>query len=200
MHRNPWRSATLLFFVCCCMLLAACSPINVTVTVGQPSPTTSATSPSGTVKPTTGAAGAGNAALEHQIAQSVFAAVNKDRAAAGLPALQWSDALAKSAHQHDVAMMGANQLAHQVPGEPALGERENQQGVQWTFAAENVGFTTDMSTNGALGLHKAMMAEQPPDDGHRQNILTTQANILGVDILLDTTHEKLWLTEDFAKA
>ena len=196
MYRNFWHAAILLFLVCCCMLLVACSPI--TVTIQLPSATGTATSANGTVAQVTATTGAGQG-LERQIAQSVFTAVNKDRAAAGLPALQWSDALARSARLHDNAMMAANQLAHQIAGEPALGDREKQQGVQWWFAAENIGFTTDMSENGALGLHRAMMAEQPPDDGHRQNILTTQANVLGVDILFDSTHGKLWLTEDFAK-
>jgi uncharacterized protein YkwD len=96
-------------------------------------------------------------------------------------------------------MMAANQLSHQLSGEPAFGDREKQQGVQWWQAAENIGFTEDMSQNGALSLHKAMMAEQPPDDGHRQNILDAQSNRLGIDILFDTLHGRLWLTEDFAK-
>lgn len=191
MQRTHRHSAMILFFACCCALLVACTPVQVTVV--KPSAPPASTASGGTTT-----AGTGTTAQEQQIAQAVFAAINKDRAAAGLPALRWSDALARSARQHDQAMMAANQLAHQVSGEPALGDREKQQGVQWVFAAENVGFTTDISMNGALGLHKAMMAEQPPDDGHRQNILSTQAALLGVDILFDSTHEKLWLTEDFA--
>lgn len=169
-----------------CLLLAACTP---TINLGsQPGATGVAGTPA--AKPT---------AQERQIAQSVFDAINKDRASAGLPALQWSDALAQGARQHNFAMMGANELSHQVSGEPELGEREKQQGVQWVQAAENVGYTTDVSENGALSLHKAMMAEQPPDDGHRQNILNTDSNKLGVDILFDSQNGKLWLTEDFAK-
>ena len=111
----------------------------------------------------------------------------------------WSTALASSAGKHNLAMQAANTLSHQLPGEAALGDRESQQGVSWTWAAENVGETSDQSVNGALGLHRAMMSEQPPDDGHRQNILTTSGTILGVAILLDQQHGLLWLTEDFAR-
>ena len=141
----------------------------------------------------------GAAGTESQIAQAVFQAINQSRAANGLAPLKWSNALAKSARQHDLAMQAANTLAHQLPGEADLGKRESQQGVNWTFAAENIGETTDQSVNGALGLHQAMMNEKPPDDGHRQNILTTNGNIVGVDILIDQQHGKLWLTEDFAQ-
>ncbi len=133
------------------------------------------------------------------MAQAVFQAINQSRAANGLPPLKWSNALAKSARQHDLAMQAANTLAHQLPGEADLGTRESQQGVNWTFAAENIGETTEQSVNGALALHQAMMNEKPPDDGHRQNILSTRANIVGVDVLIDSQHGKLWLTEDFAQ-
>ncbi len=139
------------------------------------------------------------AAQEQQIAQAVFRAINKDRAATGLPLLHWSDALARGARQHNRAMMAANQLAHQLAGEPDLGERERQQGVVWVQAAENIGVTNEMNEHGALALHQAMMAEKPPDNGHRENILSAQSNQVGVDILLDSVHGKLWLTEDFAE-
>jgi uncharacterized protein YkwD len=98
-----------------------------------------------------------------------------------------------------MTMQAANTLSHQLPGEPDPGARERQQGVNWIWAAENIGETTDQSVNGALALHQAMMNEQPPDNGHRLNILTTTGTMVGVAILLDQQHGKLWLTEDFAR-
>jgi uncharacterized protein YkwD len=142
---------------------------------------------------------AGPSAAEQQIAQAVLRAVNADRAAAGLPPLSWSAGLARSARQHDLAMVAAHTLSHQLPGEPGLGTRDSQQGIRWWWAGENIGYTSDQSAAGALGIHRLMMAEQPPDDGHRQNVLTTSGNVIGVDIVLDTAHGRLWLTEDFAK-
>jgi uncharacterized protein YkwD len=140
----------------------------------------------------------GATAQEAQIAQAVFQAINQSRAANGLPSLTWSNALANSARQHDLAMQAANTLSHQLPGEAAFGDRERQQGVNWSWAAENIGETSDQTVKGALGLHQAMMSEQPPDDGHRQNILTSSGNIVGIAILIDQQHGQLWLTEDFA--
>lgn len=140
----------------------------------------------------------GSNASPDQIAQAVFQAINKSRADNGLPPLKWDTALVNSAKQHNEAMAKANMLSHQLPGEPNLGQRETKQGIKWTFAAENIGVTTDQSENGALMLHQDMMNEKPPDDGHRQNILSPIATLVGVSILIDQQHGELWLTEDFA--
>ncbi len=156
--------------------------------------------PTASVTPSMGSGtGSSPTSQESQIAQTVFQAINQSRAAQGLPALQWSPALGRSARQHNFAMVAAQQLSHQLPGEVDFGTREHQQGVQWSWAAENIGMTSQMDASGALGLHQSMMAEKPPDDGHRQNILSTSAQTLGIDIVLDTQHHTLWLTEDFAK-
>lgn len=136
---------------------------------------------------------------ENSIAQAVFQAINASRAANGLPPLAWSNALARSARLHDLAMQAADTLSHQLPGEAFFGDRERQQGVNWTWAGENIGETSDQSVNGALSLHQAMMNEQPPNDGHRQNILTSSGNIVGIAIVIDPQHGILWLTEDFAR-
>lgn len=168
---------TILFF-----LLCACS-----ITMGNQATSAQVSS---------GATGA--TATENQIAQAVFQAINQSRAANGLSPLTWSTALANSARQHDQTMQAANTLSHQLSGEAAFGDRERQQGVNWSWAAENIGETSDQTVNGALGLHQAMMSEQPPDDGHRQNILTTSGTIIGIAILIDQQHGELWLTEDFA--
>jgi len=44
-----------------------------------------------------------------------------------------------------------------------------------------------------------LMAEKPPGDEHRRTMLDTRNNQPGADILFDSTHGQLWLTEDFAK-
>jgi uncharacterized protein YkwD len=42
-----------------------------------------------------------------------------------------------------------------------------------------------------------MLAEQPPDDGHRQNLLSTSFHQIGVAVLIDA-QGLAWVTEDFA--
>ena len=65
-------------------------------------------------------------------------AANRDRSAAGLPALRWDSALAAAAHQHALRMAQANQLSHQFPGEPAVQDRARQTGARFSTIAENV--------------------------------------------------------------
>lgn len=131
-------------------------------------------------------------------ARAVFQAVNEARAGQHLPALTWSPQLQQSAHQHNLAMAAASTLAHQVGSEPELGSRISATGLQWQFAAENIGWTTAQSRSGALGIEASMFAETPPSDEHRQNILSSKATLIGIDVLIDNSHGRLWLTEDFA--
>lgn len=131
-------------------------------------------------------------------ARAVFDAVNQARSAQHLPPLAWSSRLQASAHQHNLAMASANTLAHQVGNEDSLGSRESKAGIRWSFAAENIGWTTARSLSGALGIEASMLAESAPDDAHRRNILSKDAGALGVDVLIDASHGRLWLTEDFA--
>ena len=133
------------------------------------------------------------------IGAAVVAAINSARAQQGLPALTVYAGLQSSAHGHDLAMAAANQLSHQLPGEPDLGTRETNAGVSWTAAGENIGWTSDMTQAGALGIEASMLGETPPNDGHRRNILSATFTVVGVDVYLDSTHGRLWLTEDFAR-
>ncbi|HST47027.1 CAP domain-containing protein [Jatrophihabitans sp.] len=135
---------------------------------------------------------------ETAAATSVLRMLNAERAANHLPALGASVALTSSARRHNLAMAAANQLSHQLPGEPVFTTRISQAGVAWHSAAENVGWTTDRSTAGANGLQAAMYGEKPPNDGHRRNILSTSVRYVGIDVLIDARTGKLWLTEDFA--
>ena len=129
----------------------------------------------------------------------MVAAINSGRAQQGRSALRVYANLQNSAHAHDLAMAAANQLSHQLPGEPDLGTRETNAGVSWTAAGENIGWTSDMTQAGALSLEASMLGETPPNDGHRQNILSSTFTMVGVDVYLDQTNGRLWLTEDFAR-
>jgi uncharacterized protein YkwD len=135
-----------------------------------------------------------------QVAQAVFDSINNSRRAAGVRPLKWSSHLHDSAHEHNLAMARANTLSHQLPGEDSLGDRETAAGVAfWWWAAENIADSSSLTTQSALGLEAGMVNEQAPNDGHRKNILASNADVVGVDVLFDATHNMLWLTEDFAQ-
>lgn len=162
---------------------------------------TAASQLTGAGRPVPGAVPATSASTQPaqlDFAQAVFRAVNEARTAHQLTALTWSDRLRDSAAAHNRRMAEANTLSHQVGDEPSLGGRESRAGLRWSFAAENIGWTTDRTLTGVLDIMSRMLAEQPPNDAHRRNILSPQAETIGIDVYYDASHDRLWLTEDFA--
>jgi uncharacterized protein YkwD len=161
-------------------------------------PSTSPSGVSGNFAPKLPAVPGTGATSSSQDARAVFDAINHARLAQHLPALTWSSRLQLSAQRHNLVMAADNTLAHQVGDEGSLGQRENQAGIRWSFAAENIGWTTTRSLDGALGIQSSMLAESAPDDAHRRNILSRDAHAVGIAVLVDAQHGRLWLTEDFA--
>jgi hypothetical protein len=94
-------------------------------------------------------------------------------------------------------------LSHQCPGEPPLGNRETDAGVNWRIAGENVGEgsrvsdSPDAITRMAMDLTRAMLNERSPDDGHRKNILSSAFQHIGIAVFRDR-HGAVWLTQDFS--
>jgi uncharacterized protein YkwD len=161
----------------------------------SPSPATSAS-----VNPSPSATPASPAATP---VGQVLAVINAARSAAGLPALTISVALDRTASAHNALMAGGCGLSHQCPGEPNLGARETAAGVYWTAAGENIGeggpvaVTTAAITQMAVTLTQDMLNEQPPNDGHRKNILSTSFAHIGIAVNRDSSGT-VWLTQDFS--
>ena len=135
-------------------------------------------------------------------ADQVLALINHARSAAGLPPLTVIAGLVASASAHDLRMAGGCGLTHQCPGEPAIGARETAAGVDWTGAGENIGDgrpvpdTTAAMAQMAVTLTQDMLDEQPPDDGHRLNILSAAFAHIGIAVYRDGAGT-VWLTQDF---
>jgi uncharacterized protein YkwD len=152
--------------------------------------------PSASASPPTGSASSTAAA-------QVLAVINQARAQQGLPALAISSGLNASSAAHTSVMAGDCGLSHQCPGEPPLGTRLTNAGVQWTSAGENigeggpVGNSTAAITQMAVNLTQSMLNEKPPDDGHRMNILSTSFHFIGITVFLDAKGT-VWMTQDFS--
>lgn len=125
--------------------------------------------------------------------------MNAQRAEHGLPALTSNSRLAAAAHTHNVKMADANRLSHQLPGEPGLGARISAAGYGWSSVGENIAWNSRRSEAGVLALQDSMYNETPPDDGHRRNILSSSFTEVGIDVIEDTTHGKVWLVTDFGR-
>jgi uncharacterized protein YkwD len=136
-------------------------------------------------------------------ADQILAVINQARVAAGLPAYTMSSGLDLSATRHNTVMASGCGLSHQCPGEAALGARETAAGVTWTSAGENIGEGGPVSdTTAAIGqiavtLTQDMLAEKPPDDGYRLNILSSAFHHIGIAVFRDSSGT-VWMTQDFS--
>ncbi|MBS2965789.1 sigma-70 family RNA polymerase sigma factor [Actinocrinis puniceicyclus] len=180
----------------------------------KPSPSASAAKPGPSaavsrkppVTATSTAAGGtsgGGGANQSAAVQQVLDLINQARAQAGLPAYTITSGLTGSATKHNQTMSGGCGLSHQCPGEPALGARETAAGVQWTSAGENIGEGGPVSDTQAaiaqmaVGLTQGMLDEKPPNDGHRQNILSGSFHHIGIAVSRDGSGT-VWMTQDFS--
>ena len=183
----------------------------------RPHPSKSATTPSASASMPAGApsapalptgmasapASGGGTGQQGVPADQVLALINQARTQAGLPALSFSSGLDQSASQHNLTMAGGCGLSHQCPGEPAIGDRETAAGVHWTAAGENIGEegpvsdTTTAIAQAAVALTQDMLNEQPPNDGHRLNILSTSYTHIGIAVYRGSDGT-VWLTQDFS--
>src|SRR4029434_6250458 len=94
--------------------------------------------------------------------------------------------LVSAAHKHNLAMAKANTLSHQLKGEAALGSRVSAAGYRWNAVGENIAANGRRSEAGVLAVQKAMYNEEPPNDGHRKNILSKTYVDVGIDVISDS--------------
>lgn len=136
-------------------------------------------------------------AYEARIANKIAGQLNAERHAHHRRALTMSRALQLSARRHDVTMSTFNTMSHQLPAEAYFGTRMRAAGFRWKWAGENIAWNSQMNTGGVRSLESQMYNERPPNDGHRRNILSSHFRNVGVDVYIDRTHHKVWLTTDF---
>jgi len=135
--------------------------------------------------------------LENRIDWTIHAMINRERAAHGVAPVSMVPALRLSARRHNLTMCRFNKMSHQLPGEPYFGQRMINAGYHWTYAGENIGWNSDMTKAGVVLLERLMYHEKAPNNGHRLNILSRHYKNVGVDVFLDKTHHKVWLTTDY---
>jgi uncharacterized protein YkwD len=119
--------------------------------------------------------------------QTIFHLTNQDRAAQGLPALQWNPDLAAAASAHAQQMATAGQLSHRYPNEPDLTTRASQAGAHFSSIAENIALAPRATQIEQQWMHSV---------AHRTNILDPHMNAIGVAVT--ASNGTLYAVEDFA--
>lgn len=170
----------------------------------SPAPSTKPpTSAAPSTKPPVTATTTTGGPIQGTAVQQVLDAINQARSQAGLPAYTITSGLTQSSTAHDQTMAGGCGLSHQCPGEAGLGARESAAGVQWTSAGENIGEGGPVADSDAaiaqiaVQLTESMINEQPPDDGHRLNILSGSFHHVGIAVYQDSAGT-VWMTQDFS--
>jgi uncharacterized protein YkwD len=169
----------------------------------HPAPPQPTASPSASQTSTSPPAGSPPPGQESEAASQVLALINQARAQAGLAAYTVTAGLDSSSAAHNARMADGCGLSHQCPGEPALGTRETDAGVNWTAAGENIGEggpvsdTPSAIAQMAVTLTQDMLNEKPPDDGHRLNILSSTFTHIGIAVTIDSSGT-VWMTQDFS--
>ena len=121
--------------------------------------------------------------------RALFDALNRERSAQGLSALQWDDALAAAAREHAARMAHQNVLSHQLPGEPPVQDRATRAGARFSLIAENIAVAPTPAI-----IHSAWM--QSPH--HRENILDPELNVVGIAVIRGG--DGLFAVQDFSQA
>lgn len=125
----------------------------------------------------------------HQVEQAVLAQINKDRLSTGLPAVEWDETAAEAARKHAIEMAQNDYMSHwDMSGKKPQQRYSEAGGIYGT--TENVGYFSSgayelnqsLVKEAALLLHAKMMAEVPPDDDHRVNILEPHHTHVGVGV------------------
>jgi uncharacterized protein YkwD len=112
---------------------------------------------------------------------------NRERAKAGLPALQADDGLTKAALAHAAAMAAQQKLSHQLSGEPSLVHRlAANTKTHLDQSGENVAFANSVDQAQDSLMHS------PP---HRANLLNAGYNVAGFSVV--RRGSLLYVTQDF---
>lgn len=123
---------------------------------------------------------------EDPVKKAVFVRINEDRAAHGVPPVAWDPAASRVADLFTAAQVRENIRGHfLLDGVPPYA-RTALAGVFGLGAENSAAWTTtgssfhEPSPDLALEGESSMMAEKPPDDGHRRTILDPDATHVGV--------------------
>jgi uncharacterized protein YkwD len=105
----------------------------------------------------------------------------------GLAPLQIDEGLMRAARKHSALMASQKQLAHDLPGEPALPQRFAATSMlEFSAEGENVGLAPSVAE-----VHKGFM--HSPD--HRENLLNPDYNVVGFAVVRNGN--MIYVTEDF---
>lgn len=128
-----------------------------------------------------------------EAAQRLLALANRDRQAAGLPALVWDDRIAKVAEGHSEEMKRTKVVAHVSPTTGSAADRVRVGGIKTAVVLENVA-----RAYGVGEAHQGLMNSP----GHRANLMSAAATHVGMAVVLGeevSGRRELFVTQVFIR-
>ena len=120
--------------------------------------------------------------------------VNQERDAAGVAPLSLNAQLAAAAQEHSQDMADHNFMDHTGSDGSSPSDRAQQAGYPSSFVGENVA-AGQSTPEDAMA---SWMNETPPNDGHRQNILSPDYREIGIGYAFsDAADYQHYWTQDF---
>ena len=139
-----------------------------------------------------------------QLRAQLLAQLNADRAQLGLASLAVDPIAERAAEFQAVDMLDAGKLRHDDSSGRSPLARYNAYGGKSDYYGENVGFRSPGVVDPVLlwdvlsKLDAQMMAEAPPNDGHRRNILSGHFSAVGIGVAVGPNG--VFMCEDFSSA
>jgi uncharacterized protein YkwD len=133
------------------------------------------------------------AATAEEAGRRLFANVNRDRSAAGLPALQWDDRIAAVARSHSDEMRRTHVVAHISPTTGSAADRVRAANLRTAVVLENVA-----RAYGVNEAHDGLMNSP----GHRANLLSSIATHVGIGVAFGeeiSGRREMFITQVFTR-
>lgn len=139
------------------------------------------------------------------VEKALFDRINEDRLAAGLAGVAWDEPAARAARQFAGEMSQNNYISHWNLSGKKPQQRYTEAGGTYG-TTENVCFSRlkgyelsqSLVQNNVITVHGEMMAEVPPDDYHRVNILDPHHTHAGVGVAYHKDDDG-WITISFTQ-
>jgi uncharacterized protein YkwD len=133
------------------------------------------------------------AATPEEAERRLLADVNRDRTAAGLPALLWDDRVARVARAHSEEMRRTHIVAHISPTTGSSGDRVRAAKIGTTVVLENVA-----RAYGVNEAHAGLMNSP----GHRANLMSGVATHIGIGVVFGeevSGRREMFITQVFTR-
>ena len=167
---------------------------GVTTTTTTRAPTTTTTAPSGNSAPPAVPLPSGLSECPANARAAMIALVSRDRhQTGGLPPLAENAHLDWAARKHSVMMASTSVMTHNGWDTEIRDSHYVVGAPGWT--GQNIAYMTGGYAPATI--ESMFFNETPPNDGHRQNILSTNYHNIGIGCIVSNTSGSYWWSQDF---